>query len=212
MHSVVAPVLHRYLYGGVPPAAFAHSSALEPAHTSLVGTEAVGFGFTVTEPASLPLQPFASVTVTEYAPAVPVWMHAVVAPVFHRYLYGGWPLVAFAHSSTEPPAQTSRSATAACGLGSGLNGTITKSLSSAVSDVEERVWIMMSNSGPHSSSFGTPSAVRSNANSENCRASYEFTTLPLEPVATAPQGAATVAWLTAAITSGSFPGGGVTTT
>src|SRR5262245_57020686 len=99
---------------------------------------------------------------------------------------------------------------AARGLGSGLNGTITKSLSSALNDVEERVWIMMSKSGPHSSSLGTPRAVRSNASSENCLASYEDTTLPLAPVDTAPQGAGTVAWLTAAITSGSLPGGGVT--
>ena len=31
MHELVSPVFHTYLYGGVPLAAFAHSSALAPA-------------------------------------------------------------------------------------------------------------------------------------------------------------------------------------
>ena len=39
-------------------------------------------------------QPFTSVTVTEYEPAVRLLTCAVVAPVLHRYVYGDVPLVA----------------------------------------------------------------------------------------------------------------------
>src|SRR5258706_43489 len=84
MVEVVAPVLHMKVFDPVPPAGVAVSGAgsvLE--QTSGLLTETVGFGFTVNVPEPDPVQPFVSVTVTEYVPAVLVLIVEVVAPVLH---------------------------------------------------------------------------------------------------------------------------------
>src|SRR5258708_25102798 len=82
--EVVAPVLHANVAAPVPPAGVAVSvagSVLE--HTSGLLTDTVGFALTVRVPELEPVQPFVSVTVTEYAPAVLVLIVEVVAPVLH---------------------------------------------------------------------------------------------------------------------------------
>src|SRR5258705_15835 len=87
MVEVVAPVLHMKVFDPVPPASVAVSGAgsvLE--QTAGLLTETVGFGFTVNVPAPDPVQPFVSVTVTEYVPAVLVLIVEVVAPVLHAYV------------------------------------------------------------------------------------------------------------------------------
>jgi hypothetical protein len=52
-------------------------------HASGLFTETVGFGSTVSVPEPEPVQPFVSVTVTLYVPAVLVEIVEVVAPVLH---------------------------------------------------------------------------------------------------------------------------------
>ena len=49
-------------------------------------TETVGFGSTVSVPVPDPVQPFVSVTVTLYVPAVLVLIVEVVAPVLQSYV------------------------------------------------------------------------------------------------------------------------------
>jgi hypothetical protein len=46
----------------------------------------MGNGLTVNVALHVVVQPFESVTVTEYVPAVPTVILEVVAPVFHRYV------------------------------------------------------------------------------------------------------------------------------
>src|SRR5258706_217170 len=85
--EVVAPVLHANVAAPVPPAGVAVSVAgrvLE--QTSGLLTETVGFGFTVNVPDPEPVQPFVSVPVTEYVPAVLVLIVEVVAPELHEYV------------------------------------------------------------------------------------------------------------------------------
>ena len=85
--EVVAPLLHAYVTVPVPPAGVAVSvagSVLE--QTSGLFTETVGFGFTVRFPEPEPVQPFVSVTVTLYVPAVLSLIVEVVAPVLHEYV------------------------------------------------------------------------------------------------------------------------------
>ncbi len=84
MVDVVAPVLHAKESAPVPPEPLAVTVAGRAlAQTSTPGTETVGFGSTVSVPEPEPVQPFVSVTVTEYVPAVLVLMVDVVAPVLH---------------------------------------------------------------------------------------------------------------------------------
>jgi hypothetical protein len=80
--DVVAPVLQAYVTAPVPPLGVAVSVAGSVlAHTSTLPTDTVGFGSTVNVPVPDPVQPFVSVTVTEYVPAVLAPMDDVVAPV-----------------------------------------------------------------------------------------------------------------------------------
>jgi hypothetical protein len=80
--DVVAPVLHAKVDAPVPPLGVAVSVAGRAlAHTSGLLTETVGLGSTVSVPEPDPVQPFVSVTVTEYVPAVLVLIVDVVAPV-----------------------------------------------------------------------------------------------------------------------------------
>src|ERR1051326_3673481 len=90
--DVVAPVLHAKLFAPVPPDGVAVSvvgSAL--AQTSTFAIETVGFGSTVSVPSPDPVQPFVSVTVTLYVPAVLVLMVGVVAPVLHANVFAPVP-------------------------------------------------------------------------------------------------------------------------
>ncbi len=82
--EVVAPVLHEKPKDPVPPDPFAVTVAGSALlHTSTPGTETLGFGSDVRVPEPDPVQPFVSVTVTEYVPAVLVLIVDVVAPVLH---------------------------------------------------------------------------------------------------------------------------------
>src|SRR5258705_3594270 len=87
MVEVVPRVLHAYVTVRSPAVGVAVSvagSVLE--QTSGLLTETVGFGFTVNVPEPEPVQPFVSVTVTEYVPAVLVLIVEVVAPVLQAYV------------------------------------------------------------------------------------------------------------------------------
>ena len=66
MLTVVAPVLHLWVYGAVPPEGVEVKVWLKPAQTSAVGGEIEhdGFGFTVSVAWQVVLQPFESVTVS----------------------------------------------------------------------------------------------------------------------------------------------------
>src|SRR5689334_8843362 len=84
MVEVVAPVLHAKVAAPVPPAGVAVSVEGRPlAQTSTAAIETVGFGSTVSSPEPEPVQPFVSVMVTLYVPAVLVLIVEVVAPVLH---------------------------------------------------------------------------------------------------------------------------------
>src|SRR5260221_1114770 len=87
MVDVAPPVLHAKVFEPVPPAGVAVSAAELPEHASGLLTETVGFGLTVSVPVPEPVQPFVSVTVTEYVPAVLVLMVEVVAPVLHANVF-----------------------------------------------------------------------------------------------------------------------------
>jgi hypothetical protein len=85
--EVVAPVLQSYVIAPVPPLGVAVNvvgNVLE--HAVGLFTETVGFGSTVNVPVPDPVQPFVSVTVTEYVPAVLVLIVEVVAPVLQSYV------------------------------------------------------------------------------------------------------------------------------
>src|SRR5258706_15170319 len=88
MVEVVVPVLHANVLVPVPAAGVAVSAAgIVLAHTSGLLTDTVGFGFTVNVPEPEPVQPFVSVTVTEYVPAVLVLIVEVVAPVLQANVF-----------------------------------------------------------------------------------------------------------------------------
>src|SRR5437867_11276841 len=88
MVEVVAPVLHANVEAPVPPAGVAVRVAGNVlAHTSGLLTETVGFGLTVNVPEPEPVQPFVSVTVTPYDPAVLVLIVEVVAPVLQANVF-----------------------------------------------------------------------------------------------------------------------------
>ena len=83
--EVVAPVLHANVAAPVPPEGVAVKVAGSVlAQTSGLLTETVGFGFTVNVPVPEPVQPFVSVAVTLYVPAVLVLIVEVVAPVLQE--------------------------------------------------------------------------------------------------------------------------------
>ena len=118
--DVVAPVLHAKLFAPVPPDGVAVSvvgSAL--AQTSTFAIETVGFGSTVSVPEPEPVQPFVSVTVTLYVPAVLVLMVEVVAPVLHANVFAPVPPEGVAVSvAGRVLAQTSTFAIETVGFGS----------------------------------------------------------------------------------------------
>ena len=118
--DVVAPVLHAKLFAPVPPDGVAVSvvgSAL--AQTSTFAIETVGFGSTVSVPSPDPVQPFVSVTVTLYVPAVLVLMVEVVAPVLHANVFAPVPPEGVAVSvAGSVLAQTSTFAIETVGFGS----------------------------------------------------------------------------------------------
>ena len=121
--EVVAPVLQANVKAPVPPEGVAVSvagSALM--HTPGLLTETVGLGSTVNVPDPEPVQPFVSVTVTEYVPAVLVLIVEVVAPVLHAYVTAPVPplgvAVSFAGSVLE---QTSGLFTETVGFGLTVN-------------------------------------------------------------------------------------------
>src|ERR1051326_551787 len=85
MVDVVAPVLHANVEDPVPlPGVAVRIPGSAASHTRGLFTDTVGFGSTVSLPEPEPVQPFVSVTVTVYVPAVLVLMVEVVAPVLHE--------------------------------------------------------------------------------------------------------------------------------
>src|SRR6266446_586246 len=123
MVEVVAPVLHAKVAAPVPPAGVAVNVAGSVlAQTSTFAIETVGFGSTVSVPEPEPVQPFVSVTVTEYVPAVLVEIVEVVAPVLHAYVTAPVPpLGAAVMVAGSALAHTSSSATVTVGFGSTVN-------------------------------------------------------------------------------------------
>ena len=95
-------------------------SVLEfPEQTSGLLTETVRLLLTVSVPEPEPVQPFASVTVTEYVPAVLVLIVEVVAPVLHANAFAPVPPEGVAVSVVgRALAQTSGLFTETVGLGS----------------------------------------------------------------------------------------------
>src|SRR5258708_1990479 len=75
----------------IPPLGVAVSVAELPLQTSGLLTETLRFGLTVKVPVPEPVQPFVSVTVTLYVPAVLVLIVEVVAPVLHAKLFAPVP-------------------------------------------------------------------------------------------------------------------------
>jgi hypothetical protein len=115
--EVVAPVLHEYEYPGVPELADAVSVAAVPGQTLSFATETVGFGSTVRVPVPEPVQPFVSVTVTLYVPAVLVLIVEVVAPVLHANVFDPVPPAGVAVRVAEVPEQASGLLTETVGFG-----------------------------------------------------------------------------------------------
>jgi hypothetical protein len=117
--EVVAPVLHEKVFAPVPPAGVAVRIAGKAlAHASTAATETVGFGSTVRVPVVEPVQPFVSVTVTLYVPAVLVLIVEVVAPVLHAKVAAPVPPAGVAVSvAGSVLAQTSTAAIETVGFG-----------------------------------------------------------------------------------------------
>ena len=104
---------------GVPPLAEAVNVAGSVlAQTFGLSTETVRFGFKDKVPDPEPVQPFVSVTVTEYVPAVLALVVEVVAPVLHKNVFEPVPPAGFAVIvAGSAPEQTGRSGTATVGFG-----------------------------------------------------------------------------------------------
>ena len=98
--GVVAPVLHRYSKGAVPPVTLAISVAngLEQVRFGLFTLTAGIAVLEITVVFAVVIQPFAPVTVTEYGPAVLTTRIGAVAPVLHWYVYGAMPPVILVES------------------------------------------------------------------------------------------------------------------
>ena len=63
-----------------------------------------------TEASQVAVHPLSSVTVTVYVPAITPVMSSVVAPLLHKYVYGGVPKLAVASTPSQLPSQvTSKS-------------------------------------------------------------------------------------------------------
>ncbi len=118
MVDVVAPVLHANVFEPVPPPGVAVSDAELPAHASLLFTDTVGFGFAVNVPDPDPVQPFVSVTVTEYVPVVLGPIVEVVAPVLQENVAEPVPPLGVAVSAAELPEHASLLFTETVGFGS----------------------------------------------------------------------------------------------
>ena len=117
--DVVAPVLQSYVTAPVPPLGVAvrvAGSVLE--HAVGLLTETVGLGSIVSVPVPDPVQPFVSVTVTEYVPAVLVLIVDVVAPVLQAKVDAPVPPLGVAVSvAGSALAQASSFATETVGFG-----------------------------------------------------------------------------------------------
>src|SRR5262245_34861000 len=82
--SVVAPLLHAYVNGDVPPVTVKFTDPLLLPQVELVATAlAVGPAALFTVALAVALHEFISVTVTEYVPAVNPLISSVVAPLLH---------------------------------------------------------------------------------------------------------------------------------
>jgi hypothetical protein len=121
--EVVAPVLQLNVFEPVPPAGVAVNVAgSELAHASSFATETVGSGLTVNVPVPEPVQPFVSVTVTLYVPAVLVLIVDVVAPVLQEYVTAPVPPLGVAvNVAGKVLAHTSGLLTETVGFGSTVN-------------------------------------------------------------------------------------------
>jgi hypothetical protein len=89
MLEVVAPLLHAYVYAGVPPlGADCAAPLLLPLQFTLLTTVALANKAAGWVMVTLPVavHPFASVTVKVYVPALKPLMLEVVAPLLHAYV------------------------------------------------------------------------------------------------------------------------------
>ena len=122
MLAVVAPVLHRKLYGAVPPLGLQVNVRELPAQiVALAGvTVHVGCGFTVSVALHVVVQPLESVTVTVYVPATLTEMPEVVAPLLHKKVYGAVPPLGPHVNVCEPPAQIAATGGVTVQFGFGL--------------------------------------------------------------------------------------------
>lgn len=116
--EAVAPVLQANVAEPVPPDGVAVNTAELPEHTSALFTETLMPAFAVKVPAPDPVQPFASVTVTEYVPDVLVLIVDAVAPLLHAYDFEPVPLETVAVSVPETFGQASALFTETIGFGS----------------------------------------------------------------------------------------------
>src|SRR5215467_7403108 len=91
---VVAPLLHAYVNGAVPPATV---RSIEPVDAPLqfaltcVSVNTITAGWVIPIPFTVCLHPSASVTVTLYVPAGMLVRSWVVAPLLHAYVNGAVP-------------------------------------------------------------------------------------------------------------------------
>jgi hypothetical protein len=123
--DVVAPVLHKNVApAACAPLGVAVRVAEFPEHASGLLTETVGFGLTVRVPVLEPVQPFVSVTVTLYVPAVLVLIVEVVAPVLHENVTAPVPPEGVAVNVAELPEHASGLLTETVGFGFTLNTTV----------------------------------------------------------------------------------------
>jgi hypothetical protein len=85
--AVIAPLLQKYVYPPEPPDAVTVALPLDcPQVALLLEIEHVGVPEADTIAEQLVVQPWLSVIITEYVPALSPDIVALVAPVFHRYV------------------------------------------------------------------------------------------------------------------------------
>ena len=104
------PILHSTMGDGVPPVVTWNATLLEhwPGAVGTLmspGQAAVGALCTVKVAPQVVVQPLVSVTVTVYVPLVLTTMLEVVAPVFHKNVYGAVPPLGLTVKSCEPSGQ-----------------------------------------------------------------------------------------------------------
>ena len=93
--SSVEPLLHKYVYGAVPPLTVKLMfPSLSPLHNnaSPVADACNKVGCVIVAP-DVVVQLLASVIVTLYAPGANPLISLVVAPLLHKYVYGAVPLL-----------------------------------------------------------------------------------------------------------------------